>query len=84
LLDLTDYMFRQWHLVRDGTLQHLIFYFRMLSVRVPVRIVVAYFAKLDLYGFWAVEELFTEFLRILEKIWSSCCCQIKCAWNLAC
>jgi transposase len=33
LLDLTDYLFRQWHLVRDGTLQHLIFYFRMLSVR---------------------------------------------------
>jgi hypothetical protein len=37
-----------------------------MSIVVPVRIVVAYFAKLDLYGFWAVEELFTEFLRILD------------------
>jgi transposase len=33
LMDLTDHMFRQWQQVRDGTLEHLGFHFRMFSVR---------------------------------------------------
>ena len=33
LLDLTDHMFGEWQRVRDGTLKHDAFYFRMLPVR---------------------------------------------------
>jgi hypothetical protein len=35
---------------------------------VPVRILVAFFAKLKVYRFWGGEGLFAELLRILEKV----------------
>jgi RHS repeat-associated protein len=40
---------------------------------VPVRIVVAYFAELRVYGFWGVKERFAELLRILEEVWATQC-----------
>jgi hypothetical protein len=38
-----------------------------LPLRVPDRIVVAFFPKLDLYGFCPVEGRFAELLKILES-----------------
>ena len=37
------------------------------AIGVPGEILVAFVAKLRLYGFWVVKVLFAEFLGILEK-----------------
>ena len=38
-----------------------------VAVAVPGQILIAFVAKLKLYGFWRFEGLFAELLRILEK-----------------
>jgi len=37
------------------------------AITVPDQILIAFFAKLKLYGFWRDEGLFAELLKILEN-----------------
>jgi hypothetical protein len=56
--------------------EHILVRFGIRSVSiksvVPGEIVVAFIAKLTLYGFWPVERLFAELLSILENRATRC------------